>query len=141
MKKPIKASGQCLCKKITVNAAKVQPHVEACHCAMCQKWGGNSLLAVDCGSEVEFEGAQHITVYKSSEWAERGFCQHCGTHLFYWLKQNQQYILPVGLFDTDAKFEFTKQIFIEQKPDYYEYANQTKMMTGEQVFAAFGGND
>lgn len=108
---------------------------------MPKKWGGNSLLAVDCGSEVEFEGAQHITVYESSEWAERGFCQHCGTHLFYRLKQNQQYILPVGLFDTDAKFEFTKQIFIEQKPDYYEYANQTKMMTGEQVFAAFGGND
>jgi hypothetical protein len=137
MTKTIEASGQCLCKKIAVKAAKVQPHIEACHCAMCQKWGGNSLLAVDCGTEVKFDGVQHITVYDSSEWAQRGFCQHCGTHIFYRLKQNQQYILPVGLFDTDAKFKFTKQIFIDQKPDYYEFANPTEMMTAEEVFAAY----
>jgi hypothetical protein len=43
MTTPIKASGQCLCKKITANAAKVQPHVEACHCAMCQKNGEATL--------------------------------------------------------------------------------------------------
>lgn len=45
--------------------------------------------------------------------------------------------MPVGLFDTDTKFEFTTHIFIEQKPDYYDFANHTKMMTGEQVIAAF----
>ena len=45
--------------------------------------------------------------------------------------------MPVGLFDTDTKFEFTTHIFIEQKPDYYDFANHTKMMTREQVIAAF----
>ena len=44
--------------------------------------------------------------------------------------------MPVGLFVTDTKFEFTTHIFIEQKPDYYDFANHTKMMTGEQVIAA-----
>jgi hypothetical protein len=45
--------------------------------------------------------------------------------------------VPIGLFDVDAHFDFTTQIFIEQKPDYYEFANQTKNMTGEEIFAAF----
>lgn len=137
MSKTIKASGQCLCKKITITASQLVPHVDACHCAMCRKWSGSSLIAVDCGLDVQFEGQEHISVFDSSEWAERGFCKHCGTHLFYRLKQNQQYIVPVGLLDTEEKFDFTTQIFIEQKPDYYTFANQTKTMTGEEVFAAF----
>lgn len=49
--------------------------------------------------------------------------------------------MPVGLFDTDAALTFTKQIFIEQKPEYYAFANNTETMTGEQVFAAFGNDD
>jgi hypothetical protein len=137
MSKPINATGQCLCKKVTISATEFAPHVDACHCAICRKWSGSSLLAVDCGQNVSFDGQEHISVFDSSEWAERGFCQHCGTHLFYRLKQNQQYIVPIGLFDVDAHFDFTTQIFIEQKPDYYEFANQTKNMTGEEIFAAF----
>ena len=134
-------SGQCLCKKITIKALNVKLHMDACHCTMCRKWSGSALLAVDCGQEVTFEGQNHISIYDSSEWAERGFCQHCGTHLFYKLKQNKQYIVPVGLFDTDEQFDFTTQIFIEQKPDYYTFSKQTKTMTGEEVFAAFSGDD
>jgi hypothetical protein len=49
--------------------------------------------------------------------------------------------VPVGLFDTDKLFDFTTQIFIEQKPDYYAFSKQTKNMTGEEVFAAFSGDD
>tara|TARA_R110002153_G_scaffold99102_5_gene234399 strand:+ start:18181 stop:18606 length:426 start_codon:yes stop_codon:yes gene_type:complete len=141
MSQAVQMSGKCLCKKVTINAQKVIPHVDACHCAMCRKWSGSSLLAMDCGSEVVFEGQQYITAYDSSEWADRGFCKNCGTHLFYRLKQTHQYIIPAGLFDTDVSLEFTTQIFIEEKPDYYEFANQTQMMTGEEVFAAFGGSE
>lgn len=132
-----KATGQCLCKKVTIIATDFIPHAEACHCTMCQKWSGSSLLAVDCGLKVTFEGESNISVFDSSEWAQRGFCRHCGTHLFYRIKQEQRYIVPVGLFDSETKFDFTTQIFIEQKPEYYSFANQTKNMTGEEVFAAF----
>ena len=29
------------------------------------------------------------------------------------------------------------QIFIDEKPNYYEFANDTPKMTGKQVFAQF----
>lgn len=136
----ISLNTQCLCKKVSINVAEAKPHIDSCHCAICRKWAGSPLLAIDCGTNVSFEGEDHIKVYNSSEWAERGFCNQCGTHLFYRLKEANQYIMPAGLFDSldhlDSA-EFTTQIFIDEKPAYYDFANQTKMMTGEEVFAAY----
>ena len=97
-------------------------------------------MAVDCGTEVAFAGEQSIRVFNSSEWAERGFCQQCGTHLFYRMKQNGQYIIPVGLFAEQADFNFDHQVFIEEKPGFYTFANNTKDMTGEELFALFSGS-
>lgn len=132
--------GECLCKKVKITVTNVALHVDACHCSMCRKWSGSPLLSVDCGQNVNIQGQDYITTYDSSEWAQRGFCQQCGTHLFYQLKPSQQYIVPVGLFDSELNFEFTTQIFIEEKPDSYNFSNQTKTMTGEEVFAAYNNN-
>lgn len=76
------------------------------------------------------------TVFRSSDWAERGFCGTCGTHLFYRLLPTGEYILPAGLFQ-DQTFELTNEIFVEQKPAFYEFRNETRKLTGEQVFAQF----
>lgn len=136
----ITLNSQCLCQKVRIKVAEAKPHVDSCHCSMCRKWSGGPLLAIDCGSNVKFEGEDNIKVFDSSEWAERGFCSNCGTHLFYRLKQANQYIMPAGLFDQLddlGNAEFTTQIFIDEKPRYYDFANQTKVMTGEEVFAAY----
>ena len=89
-------------------------------------------MAVNCGTQVEFTGQDSISVYDSSEWAERGFCSQCGTHLFYRLKGNQQHIMPLRVIEGGEN-----QIFVEEKSKHYDFANQTKMMTGEEAFAQF----
>ncbi len=129
--------GACLCKAVTVTARTMSSQVGACHCSMCRTWTGGPLLAVDCGTDVSFAGTEHISVYESSEWAERGFCNVCGSHLFYRLKDSRQYIMPVGLFADGTGLVFDHQIFIDEKPGYYDFANETKKMTGAEVFAAF----
>lgn len=128
---------KCLCGSIEVNAPE---HDEAglCHCSICRRWSGGPMLAVHCGPEVTFSG-RSPTRYKSSEWAERGFCATCGTHLFYYLLPSQEYILPAGLFQ-DKDFRLTNEIFIEEKPSYYEFHNETKKMTGQQVFEMFAAD-
>ncbi|BCL39237.1 hypothetical protein NSMS1_56840 [Nostoc sp. MS1] len=94
-------------------------------------------MVVNCGSDVSFEGRENITIFNSSEWAERGFCNQCGTHLFYRLKANNQYYIPVGLFEQQQDFVFTHQVFIDEKPTYYCFANDTENMTGAELFAQF----
>ncbi|MCG8428980.1 MAG: GFA family protein [Chromatiales bacterium] len=133
----IQGKGHCLCGAITINASTMDKNVGACHCGMCRRWSGGPLLAVDCGTDVSFEGKENITVYNSSEWAERGFCNQCGSHLFYRLKENQQYIMPVGLFEDQSSFEFDHQVFIDNKPAYYHFGNETRDMTEAEVFAKY----
>ena len=94
-------------------------------------------MEVDCGSDIRFDGEENISLFGSSAWAERGFCGQCGTHLFYRIKENQQHIVPIGLFDSDANLVFDRQVFVDEKPAYYDFANKTSDMTGAEVFAQF----
>ena len=130
--------GYCLCGKVKITAPHMGAKFGACHCRMCRRWTGGPLLAVDCGNDVRFEGEDEITVFDSSDWAERGFCKHCGTHLFYRLKEPNQYIMPVGIFDNEENFIFDSQVFIDQKPSYYCFSNRTNDMTRAEVFAMYG---
>jgi len=135
--KTIETSGNCLCGATRVTAKRASNNVGACHCRMCRKWGGGPLMAFDCGTDVSIEGEENISVFNSSDWAERGFCKQCGTHLFYRIKEGNQYVLPVGLFDDDERLKFEDQIFIDEKPSFYDFANKTNNMTGEEVFAKY----
>ncbi|MCI5072332.1 GFA family protein [bacterium] len=123
----------CLCQSVKMNVASNNRSIGACHCGMCRKVAGGPLLAVDCGQDVQISGQEHIGVYSSSDWAERGFCKVCGSSLFYRLKEEQQYFIPAGLFD-DQNFKLDHQIFIDHKPSYYDFANETHTMTEQEVF-------
>jgi len=129
--------GACLCGACQFTAKEIDKTVGACHCGICRKWGGGPLMAVACGSEVFFENTDSISVYDSSMWAERGFCKQCGSHLFYRLKETQQYFIPAGLFDESIEFIFDHQVFIDKKPEYYTFKNITSDMTEAEVFAKY----
>lgn len=137
MAKTIHHQGTCLCGAVSVSVTTKNTHVGVCHCSMCRKWGGGPLFAVEFAEDVSFEGAEHVTTFSSSEWAERGFCRQCGTHLFYRLKQNGHYALSLGLLDSNEEWKITEQVFIDQKPSYYSLAEKTKQLTGEEVFAQY----
>jgi hypothetical protein len=49
--------------------------------------------------------------------------------------------MPVGLFDEMEAPVFDSQIFIDSKPDWYAFANQTRNMTGQQVFEKYAPKD
>jgi hypothetical protein len=91
-----------------------------------------------CTPETVFKGQDAIGVYSSSDWAERGFCKHCGSPLFYRLKHDGAYYLPVGLFDDTEDLTLVDEIFIDRKPSLYSFAEKTNKMTGAEFMAMFG---
>ena len=129
--------GHCLCGAVKVYAATMSHKLGACHCEMCRRWGGGPFLALDCGSEVNFGGEENIQIYPSSDWAERGFCKICGSNLFYKVKGNNQYFMPAGIFSDLSEVLFDNQVFIDEKPEYYEFTSKTKNMTGAEVMAMY----
>jgi hypothetical protein len=61
----------------------------------------------------------------------------CGSHLYYRLKQTGQYEMPVGLFDGVDNWVFDHEVFVDERPNYYHFGNQTEEMTGAECFARF----
>lgn len=98
-------------------------------------------MEIDCGADVAVAGDEHVSVFDSSAWAERGFCRECGTHLFYRLKGSGQHMIPVGLFEGDENLVFESQVFIDEKPSFYSFANETHDMTGAELFAKYGPSE
>ena len=140
MNSSLAARGQCLCGKVEVHVPSTTSKVAACHCNMCRKWSGGPLLGVDCENAIDIVGEEYVSVYESSEWAERAFCSQCGTHLFYKLKKDNHYSVPAGLFNADVELKFNLQIFTDEKPGYYEFSNKTMNMTGAEIESHLTGN-
>ncbi|MGI9265522.1 MAG: GFA family protein [Gammaproteobacteria bacterium] len=129
---------RCLCGNVTLNVGSLARVFTACHCDMCRKWGG-IWVAVEC-NDVTVHAPDGVKIYDSSEWAERGFCAVCGTHLYYKGKGRDAYFVAIGLFPETEAFEFTRQIFIDKKPDYYCFANSTTELTEREVFEQFSAD-
>lgn len=129
--------GTCLCGAVSLHIEHKNPYLGVCHCGICRRWGGGPFMTLECHSAPRIEGLEHVQTYSSSEWAERGFCSKCGTHLFYRLREGEFYAIAAGLFDQGKDWPFALQVFIDEKPDNYQFANVTREMTGEEVFKAW----
>jgi len=129
--------GSCLCGAVRFIGNTMKTSIGACHCEMCRKWASGPYMAVDCGSDVEFEGEENIGVYDSSEWADRGFCKQCGSSLFWRMKQTQQHMMAAGLFDDEPNFKLDHQVFIDKKPGFYSFSEETTDMTEAELFAKY----
>ncbi len=136
-------AGGCLCGAVRFSATPADDEVSACHCSMCRRWTAGPFLVRDCGTSLTFEDTSSLGAYRSSEWAERGFCKQCGTPLYYRLIDKDMYFVSAEAFDDRNYYTFTSQIFIDEKPNYYDFANKTHNMTGAEVFALFapGGDE
>jgi len=131
-------TGACLCKAVTFVADGVSPKFSACHCGMCRRWNGGAPYFAVAATSVAFTGEEHIARYDSSDWAQRGFCKQCGTHLFYALKQPQRYLLSMGCFDDD-EFTISREIFIDRKPGSYSLVGDHDRWTETETFQRLSG--
>jgi hypothetical protein len=134
-------SGGCLCGAVRFTATPADHEVGACHCSMCRRWSAGPFLVRDCGTTLKVEDVSNLGVYRSSDWAERAFCKQCGTPLYYRLIDKDMYFVSAEAFDDVKDYALTTQIFIDEKPGYYDFANKTHNMTGAEVFAAFAPPD
>lgn len=131
-------SGKCLCGAVSFKATPKSNEVGVCHCGICRRQNAGPFFALDCGDKVSFDSEDAIGRYSSSDWAERGFCKNCGATLFWALKDKSLYIIAADVFDDIGELKLDHEVFIDEKPGYYSFAEKVKQMTGEEVFAAFG---
>jgi len=128
------ARGTCLCGAVAIQAKSLKPKVDICHCVMCRRWGGGPFMGLSA-SAFEVSGREHITAFPSSDWAERAFCSKCGSNLWYRFTPTDHHSFAAGLFEIDDGAVIEQQIFVDEKPAFYDFAQDTPMKTGAQIIA------
>jgi hypothetical protein len=133
-------TGRCLCGTVRFTASAVADSMHACHCGMYRRWGGGPLLAVEVKADaIARTGEDAITVYPSSDWAARGFCARCGTHLSYRMLQTGDHEIPLGLFGDEPSVTFASEIYADGAYHAYAFAGDRKRLTEAETIALFTG--
>jgi hypothetical protein len=117
------ATGGCLCGAVRYRVAgPVRRAVVACHCTTCRRftgglWTGTSAWRAD----VVIERDESLRWFRSSAEAERGFCSHCGSSLF-WRGDNEPLMsLAVGCLDAPTGLELAVHSWISECADYWRF--------------------
>ncbi len=117
-------TGQCECGAVAFEVAQVRSEVTFCHCSQCRRMSGHLWASTHAAfSAVTFTRDDGLTWFKSSEWAERGFCNICGSSLFYRETGKDDLGIAAGCVNTPNRLMPGKHIFVADKGDYYQIAD------------------
>ena len=121
MSKP--RTGGCQCGAVRFRANSLRDDSHVCHCRMCQKAVGNFFAALVGVPLKHFEWTRgDPTIFMSSEHVERGFCNNCGTPLFYRHLKSKHISMTTGSFDHP-----------EEIPLKHQFGNEGRLPQIEQL--------
>ena len=133
-------TGQCMCGKVKY-AAETEDKVSVCYCKMCQRWASGMFMGVPTTAFEVTEGAEHLGVIKSSDWAKRGFCRNCGSNIYYHADAMVNPSVAFGSLDDTNGLRPRIQFYVDKRPEGFELAADTREMTEAECMAFFGGGD
>lgn len=137
-------SGQCLCGAVKVKAKPARPSLSVCHCDMCRAWSSSMFLGFEAESD-SLEVSGPVRTFVSSDWAERAFCETCGSNLWYRLTMDGplkgQTQLAAGLFTDAAGLTPKLELYIDKKPHGYALEGKRRTMTEAEVIEAYAPKD
>lgn len=129
--------GNCLCGSVQLVVEGASDDIEVCHCSMCQSWSGGPLFCLHGlpDDAITIIGEEHVSLYKSSEWAERAFCSRCGSNLWYHFVPGGTRALMAGLFTLTDDVKIGVQIFVDERQPWARLAAITPEKTGADIIA------
>lgn len=113
-------TGSCLCGAVRLTTTGNLRGVVYCHCSQCRKQTGHYFAATNVSNaDLTIDGGENITWFRSSDFAERGFCRICGSALFWKPRDGDYTSVLAGLFDKPTGLKGECHIFLADKGDYY----------------------
>lgn len=113
--------GSCECGSVTFELhGTLRPSV-ACHCSQCRKTSGHYWSATQVSDEdLKVLADKTLKWFRSSDWAQRGFCTKCGASLFWRMDGEGATSVGTGTLDGETGLTTEKHICVADKGDYYE---------------------
>lgn len=116
----LRRTGGCLCGAVRYCVSGPMRQVVACHCTQCRRTTGHFMAATAakrCDFQLVSDGG--LKWYSASPEARRGFCERCGSTLF-WDGAGRDYVsIAAGTLDDASGLQIACHIFVAAKGGYY----------------------
>ncbi len=114
-------TGGCQCGAVRYALLTEPDNPHICHCRMCQKAFG-AFFAPLTGVPLEkFEVTRGaLSIFKSSDLVERGFCAKCGTPLSFRFVNSDRISVSIGSLDEPEKVEPQHQFGNEARLSWFD---------------------
>lgn len=113
-------TGRCACGGVRFRLTDTATDVVACHCETCRRWSGYIWAATHVPrSALVIEAGELLTWWASSDQAERGFCGHCGSSLFYRRHDVDRVSVAAGALQSPTGLAIGAHICVAEAGDYY----------------------
>jgi hypothetical protein len=114
-------TGSCLCKGVSYRITGECREVINCFCSQCQKTTGHHFAATRVNlDQFKLLADSTLAWYASSDQARRGFCNRCGSSLFWQRNGTDLISITAGTIDKPTRLVTTENIFVEDKSDYHD---------------------
>jgi len=123
--------GSCLCGAVKFTGTPSPKGTGVCHCKMCRVQSSGPFFAVRMVGGVALTESRGLKWYDASDIGERGFCEECGSTLFWRSKSCApgQWAVSAGTLPDDAIASIFEHIWSDDKPQYYDFADNAPRRT------------
>ncbi|KPN61659.1 Uncharacterized conserved protein [Aliiroseovarius crassostreae] len=118
-------NGSCLCGAVSFEISGPLRPVYACHCQQCRKTSGHFWAATSVPDDaLTFAKTDGLAWYQSSPNTKRGFCNQCGSSLFWVPEGEGRTVVAAGSLDGETGLTTKAHVFVADKGDYYGIEEQ-----------------
>lgn len=112
--------GGCLCGGVRYTVEGPLREVVGCHCEQCRRTSGHHVAATRVRrADLRLEREDTLRWYESSPGVHRGFCETCGSSLFWDRIERDTLSIMAGTLDSPTGLTLNSHIFTADAGDYY----------------------
>ena len=117
---PIRGTGGCLCGAVRYEVRGPLRAVVDCHCSQCRRTSGHfAAFTATRPEDLVLIESGGLRWYRSSARGRRGFCEVCGSSLFWEPASGERVSIAAGTLDLPTGLATAAHVFVEDSGDYY----------------------
>ena len=128
---PTSHGGGCQCGAVRYEVTGKLRGVVNCHCDICRRLhGAFGAYTKIANADLAVTEERGLAWYQSSATARRGFCRDCGASLFWQPAGFATTSIAAGSLDQPSGLKTIGHIYIAEKADFYEIADDLEQFSG-----------
>ena len=124
-------TGGCNCGGVRYEVRGKLRDVIVCHCAQCRRMSGHFVAATACRRpQFRLVEDRSLRWYVAVRGFRRGFCNECGSSLFFEQEGGERVSIAAGSLDAPQGLKIAAHIFAGEAGDYYRIDSSVPVSQG-----------